>query len=1199
MPAPYATRTSGGASTSGRGCGGPRRAVWLTPRPRRKAAPGAPVVAAAATAADGNDDNRAFTSQTDAAFLNATSAGSITIVPSSSSTTSHPPATIAALMKTALQSATMPDVMKRRLLRLGAERGLDWGDVIADASYTPASDWTTEPLPPVSVTVNVSVDVPVDGLSGSGEDDGGLSAKLAAAKATTTTGPKRGFGASKPAKSKAKAKAAPSSSSSEIESATIMPVALRAALAAYSDGLYCASDTDATTVWTLTNVLSVLVDRDMDAWLRERVADEPSATLHTLATQAATAASEAAAEHTVAVAAERAEREARAREAYEAAKAKLEDVKARAEASRAALAAVQERLAELKKMQADLQANKAMLKQIEEEMDEVRAVAGEGSVVDTTAVDVVVEEEGAVTLLNAGEDEVVVAAVDDDADAAVGAVDDEEEQAVALADDDVAPVAAAADDDATPTSTTSTPADDTSLPPTLSPVASLIEFLPLEDDDTPLPASTFVPSRAPPSGGSSTPRGRAVAIKPVHWRIADGYIAPALRPHEADQWKAAGVLLYTFDSAGELMVLLGRTVMGVPGEPAASNTQARRRSWNLLGGKRCARDATAEATALREVMEETGALLTPDMLRGPLTPVLWCPGGLYAVFMHCLPPGETAWSLPERFDARRRVGRVTVSAGRDTANLEWVRLSSLVLGRRRLHIFMSEMLHHTRLLEWLLQRQAERLVSTDDGRGRAGWWRPPPPSGKGSGGSATIPFYEPRRFWLADLSVDWGGPNAPPMPKPQHVTHRGGYGRGEGDALPYDPHPTTYDRSWYGEDNSGRRRRREEDGGAWRPAWRDDGDREPRRRHDVGDDRGRSRRRSDDEPRRWRDDDMEPPRRRREDDVEPSHRRRERRRPKDEGNDSRPRRDDADDFGRRRRDDGEAQAWRRADDDDRPRRPRREGDETGPWRPAGDTVPSRRPRRDDTDHARREPSPSRDPRYWDNLTPTSGWVTNDPSRYDDGYARSSVPSPPPPRRGDRPPPRRSSDRPPPRRRDDWDDGGAWPPSRRAPYEPYSGGGGPPYSSGGAPPPPRRRSDPARTTWADRRRWQYASDDEDGFYRREGGGKRGERGGSERERAPCRFDDDDDRDDRWERQTDWKPDPPRGRPPTLPLPPAVTTREPLQPTGWPDPATSPHKPVKKGRRRKLTSPAPPTPIAGLGAAAATSFLPQARRKKREE
>ena len=1048
MPAPHATRTSGGASTSGRGCGGPRRAVQPLPttRTRRRAAAAAPVVVAAATAAaDGEDTHAAFAGQTDAAVLDATSAGSITIVESSSSTTCPPPATIAALMKTALQSLTMPDIMKRRLLRLGAERGLDCGGVIADARYTPASDWATEPLPPVSVTVNVSVDVPVDRLSGNGDDDGGLSAKLAAAKTATTTGPKRGFGASKPAKTKTKAKAAPASSSSDIESATIMPVALRAALAAYSDGLYCASDADASTVWTLTNVLSVLVDKDMDAWLREQVAADPSVTLHTLATQAATAASEAAAGHTVAVAAERAEREARARQAYEAAKAKLDDVNARAEASRAALAAVHERLAELKKMQADLQASKAMLKQIEEELDEVGAVAGEGAVVDTTAVDVVAVEEGAAALLTAGEDAVVDASVYDGGDAPVGAADDEEEEAVVLADNDApaataagdAPVAAA-DDDAT------SPADEASLTATLSNVASLDEDLPLEEDDAPLPASTFVPSRAPPSG-SSTPRGRAVAIKSVHWRIADGYIAPALRPHEADHWKAAGVLLYTFDPAGELMVLLGRTVMGVPGEPAASNTQARRRSWNLLGGKRCARDATAEATALREVMEETGALLTPDMLRCPLAPVLWCPGGLYAVFMHCLPPGETAWSLPERFDARRRVGRVTVSAGRDTANLEWVRLSSLVLGRRRLHIFMSEMLHHTRLLEWLLQRQAERLVSTDDGRGRngGGWWRPPPPSLKGSGGSATIPFYEPRRFWLADLSVDWGGANAPPMPKPQHVTHRGSYGRGESDASPYGP------RSWYSEDGNGRRRRREEDGGAWRPAWRDDGNRDPRRRRDVDDDRSRSRRRSDDEPRPWREDDMEPPRRRRDEDVEPPRRRRERRRPEYDGGDSRPRRDDADDFGRRRRDDGEAQAWRRADDDGRTRRPRREGDENALWRPEGDTVPARRPRREDTDHGGREPSPSRDPRYWDNLAPTSGWVTNDPSWYDDGYARASVPSTPPPRRGDRPPPRRGSDRPPPRRRDDWDDG-AWPPARRAPYEPYSGGGGPPCSS--APPP---------------------------------------------------------------------------------------------------------------------------------------------------
>ena len=37
--------------------------------------------------------------------------------------------------------------------------------------------------------------------------------------------------------------------------------------------------------------------------------------------------------------------------------------------------------------------------------------------------------------------------------------------------------------------------------------------------------------------------------------------ALALRPPERSDWKAAGVLVYTFDPYGELMVLLGRTFM--------------------------------------------------------------------------------------------------------------------------------------------------------------------------------------------------------------------------------------------------------------------------------------------------------------------------------------------------------------------------------------------------------------------------------------------------------------------------------------------------------------------------------------------------------------------------------------------------------------------------------------------------------------
>ena len=52
------------------------------------------------------------------------------------------------------------------------------------------------------------------------------------------------------------------------------------------------------------------------------------------------------------------------------------------------------------------------------------------------------------------------------------------------------------------------------------------------------------------------------------------------------------------------------------------------------------------------------------------------------MFPYYLSPGELAYSLPDRFDQRRRVGRASVSDGRDTATLEWIRLSVIMSGRR-------------------------------------------------------------------------------------------------------------------------------------------------------------------------------------------------------------------------------------------------------------------------------------------------------------------------------------------------------------------------------------------------------------------------------------------------------------------------------------------------------------------------------------
>lgn len=56
------------------------------------------------------------------------------------------------------------------------------------------------------------------------------------------------------------------------------------------------------------------------------------------------------------------------------------------------------------------------------------------------------------------------------------------------------------------------------------------------------------------------------------------YLGSELREPENSQWKAAGVLVYTFDRSGELLMLLGR-----PDYSATAWDSKRRNTWNLLG----------------------------------------------------------------------------------------------------------------------------------------------------------------------------------------------------------------------------------------------------------------------------------------------------------------------------------------------------------------------------------------------------------------------------------------------------------------------------------------------------------------------------------------------------------------------------------------------------------------------------------------
>lgn len=55
------------------------------------------------------------------------------------------------------------------------------------------------------------------------------------------------------------------------------------------------------------------------------------------------------------------------------------------------------------------------------------------------------------------------------------------------------------------------------------------------------------------------------------------YLGAELREPENSDWKAAGVLVFTFDRGGELLMLLGRP------DYSALPQEKRRDTWNLLG----------------------------------------------------------------------------------------------------------------------------------------------------------------------------------------------------------------------------------------------------------------------------------------------------------------------------------------------------------------------------------------------------------------------------------------------------------------------------------------------------------------------------------------------------------------------------------------------------------------------------------------
>ena len=141
-----------------------------------------------------------------------------------------------------------------------------------------------------------------------------------------------------------------------------------------------------------------------------------------------------------------------------------------------------------------------------------------------------------------------------------------------------------------------------------------------------------------------------------------------LSPHHRASYCAAGVLCYDVAADGTLMILLCQFYGG----KAGSRTYRERHSaWTVAGGKRTPGDATAEATAARELEEETGGLLDARRVEPLLRDGWWNPQGAFVLFpLRVSGLGD----LPVRFAARAS----PQTEGRSTRALMWLPLDEAV-----------------------------------------------------------------------------------------------------------------------------------------------------------------------------------------------------------------------------------------------------------------------------------------------------------------------------------------------------------------------------------------------------------------------------------------------------------------------------------------------------------------------------------------
>jgi 8-oxo-dGTP pyrophosphatase MutT (NUDIX family) len=151
-------------------------------------------------------------------------------------------------------------------------------------------------------------------------------------------------------------------------------------------------------------------------------------------------------------------------------------------------------------------------------------------------------------------------------------------------------------------------------------------------------------------------------------------------------YRAAGILLYSFDKDGRMKLLLGREDRS---HKKRDSSQDLTQVWLHFGGKREGNE-TPYSTAERELNEETGGIFKGKPLLNMLqsnSKIAWIPRGKYILFLLGIPYDEM---LPQQFQRTTSQDR----KDSDQSCLRWVSLEAVMHAVSQNSLIVRDERHH-------------------------------------------------------------------------------------------------------------------------------------------------------------------------------------------------------------------------------------------------------------------------------------------------------------------------------------------------------------------------------------------------------------------------------------------------------------------------------------------------------------------------